>query len=72
VPEISDELWDELLKRSTDLLEGVLFDENGAMVAGQFMGGNGGNISRETLRKAGPLAQTINTINARRGAKTEG
>lgn len=60
-----------LLEHSTALLEGVLFDENGAMVAGQFMGGNGANISRETLRKAGPLAQTINTINRRLAAKTE-
>jgi hypothetical protein len=66
---LPEELLTELLERSTTLLEGVLFDENGKMVAGHYVGGNGGCISRDTLRKCGPLAQTINQINAQIGSK---
>jgi hypothetical protein len=39
----------DLLKSVEALVKAVRFDEHGEMVAGQFVGGNGGLISRDTM-----------------------
>ena len=38
-----------LLAKAQALVDAVTFDENGTMVAGIWMGGNGGMVSRSTI-----------------------
>jgi len=46
---------DALLAKAQALVDAVGFDDNGAIVAGQYVGGNGGLLSRETLKAADAL-----------------
>ena len=41
------------------LLVAVDFDNNGAMVAGKFVGGNGGLISQDTIQAADELRKAL-------------
>lgn len=41
------------------LLEAVDFDQHGRMVAGKYVGGNGGLISRETMEAADALRKAL-------------
>lgn len=75
MPEISDQLLAALHKVAHDaaaLRASVDHDENGTMVAGRLMGGNGGLTSRETLHKAGLLELSLNDLNALPDSGKEG
>lgn len=48
-----------LTTRAKALLDAVDFDNNGAMVAGVYRGGNGGLISRETIVAADELRKVL-------------
>ncbi|SDG19171.1 hypothetical protein [Pelagibacterium luteolum] len=48
-----------LALKAKALLDAVDFDQHGRMVAGQFVGGNGGLISRETIRAADELRKVL-------------
>lgn len=52
-------MTDELSKAAKALLDAITFDDCGAMVGGKFVGGNGGLISRETIRKADELRRAL-------------
>jgi len=45
-----------------DLIEKVTFDESGRMVAGKWVGGNGGLLQRETLAAADTLRRRLDTV----------
>lgn len=49
---------------AADLAQCVQRDETGDMVAGQFVGGNGGNTSRATLHAKGRLQLSLNSLPA--------
>ena len=44
-----------ILKTARELVDAVAFDDCGAVVAGQLVGGHGGLLSRETIKKADAL-----------------
>lgn len=44
-----------LRAKAKALVDAVGFDDNGAMVAGRWIGGNGGLLSRETIAAADAL-----------------
>lgn len=44
------------------LMEAVDFDNNGAMVAGQLVGGNGGLLSRDTIKAADELRKALPAV----------
>lgn len=48
-----------LMPKAKALLDAVTFDDSGAMVAGKWVGGNGGLISRETMKAADELRQAM-------------
>ncbi len=50
---------DNLLTAAKALVDSVSFDENGAMIGGKWMGGNGGLLSRETHQKADALRRAL-------------
>lgn len=41
------------------LIDAIDFDNNGSMVAGQWVGGHGGLISRETIRAVDRLRRAL-------------
>lgn len=45
-----------------ELVEAINFDDNGALVGGKWMGGNGGLLSRETLRKADEVRRALHAL----------
>jgi len=47
------------LDKAKALLKSVDFDQHGAMVAGQWVGGNGGLISRDTIKAADELRKAL-------------
>lgn len=47
-----------------DLINKVSFDESGSMVAGRYVGGNGGLLHRETLRANDILRRRLDSIAA--------
>lgn len=49
----------EIATAAKALLDAITFDDCGSMVAGKFVGGNGGLISRETIRKADELRRAL-------------
>lgn len=53
---------EELIKASKDLVDSLSFDDNGAMIAGKWIGGNGGMISRKTLIKADAVRRALSKI----------
>lgn len=50
-----DEDVKELVAAAKALVDALSFDDNGAMIGGKWMGGNGGLISRETLQRSDAL-----------------
>jgi hypothetical protein len=48
-----------LLALAQSLVDSISHDENGAMVAGQWVGGNGGLLLRETIVAADKLRRAI-------------
>lgn len=44
------------------LAEAVSHDDNGSMVAGVWVGGNGGLLSRETIRAADRVRLALNAL----------
>lgn len=44
-----------VLNTAREFVDAVAFDDCGAVVAGQLVGGNGGLCSRETIKKADAL-----------------
>lgn len=48
-----------LQRAARALLDSIDFDNNGAMVAGRLVGGNGGLISRETIKAADELRKAL-------------
>lgn len=55
---------EHLVHHARELLERVSFDEHGTMVAGKFVGGNGGLLSRETVIAADALRVELARITA--------
>lgn len=53
---------DDLLKRAGDVVKAVRFDNSGAIIAGQYMGGNGGLSSPETRDAAERLDAILSNI----------
>ncbi|MCP8894279.1 hypothetical protein KYK29_05005 [Shinella daejeonensis] len=50
---------DEIATAAKALLDAITFDDCGAMIGGKFVGGNGGLISRDTIRRADELRQVL-------------
>lgn len=44
-----------LLAKAKALVDAVSHDDNGSMIAGKWIGGNGGMLSRETIKAADAL-----------------
>lgn len=44
------------------LVDSICFDVNGAMIAGQYRGGNGGLVSRETIACADEARRALAAI----------
>lgn len=51
-----------IAEKAKALLDAVEFDNNGAMVAGKLVGGNGGLISHVTIRAADDLRKTLGEV----------
>jgi len=49
----------KILENAKAPLDAVDFDNNGAMVGGQLQGGNGGLISRDTIKAADELRKAL-------------
>lgn len=49
----------DLRARIQALIDAIDFDNNGSMVAGHWVGGNGGQISRETIRAADRVRRAL-------------
>lgn len=45
-----------------ELVDSINFDDNGALVGGKWMGGNGGLLSRETVRKADEVRRALHAM----------
>jgi hypothetical protein len=67
VPHIPEDLHDPLIERIDAVIARVTFDDSGAM--GQ--GGNGGLLSRETIRAVDELRLITSEIKRLPAAKTE-
>jgi len=67
MPHIPEELQSLLLEQSKALVDAVTFDDSGVM----GKGGNGGLLSRDTIRKADNLRLTLSDIKRLPAAKTE-
>lgn len=52
----------QLLKAAKEVVDAISFDENGALIGGKWMGGNGGLLSRETNVKADALRRAIAAV----------
>lgn len=57
-----------LLAQSMALLESIQSDDTGTMVAGQWVGGGGGLLSRDTIRAADHLRRSVGTVLAGQSA----
>ena len=53
------EIENHVASRAEALLKSVDFDQHGTMVAGQYVGGNGGLISRDTIKAADELRKAL-------------
>lgn len=49
----------DTLKAAKALLDAITFDDCGSLVGGKFVGGNGGLISRETIKQADELRRAL-------------
>lgn len=63
--------FEALLAEAADLVEKITFDESGRMVAGHWVGGNGGLLQRETLKANDVLRRRLDEIGARVGAQEQ-
>lgn len=61
----------DLLPLIEAVIAAVDFDNNGAMIAGQFKGGNGGLLSIETIRAVDQLRLAVNTWKAQQPTPDE-
>lgn len=52
----------DLLRHIEAVIEAVTRDDVGAMVAGRWVGGNGGMLSRETIRAVDALRLKVNDL----------
>lgn len=52
----------ELVKAARALVDSVSFDENGALIGGKWMGGNGGLLSHETHKKSDALRRALDAF----------
>lgn len=52
----------EALRKAKALMKSVDFDNSGAMVGGQLQGGNGGLISRETIKAADEMRKALDEV----------
>jgi hypothetical protein len=53
-----------IVARARTLLDAVTFDDSGVMVAGTYRGGNGGLLSRETIKAADALRVVLDAYAA--------
>ena len=53
-----------LIVASKNLVDAISFDENGVMIGGQWKGGNGGLISRETNIQIDEVRRAIAAMEA--------
>lgn len=51
-----------LCTAARELVDAISFDDSGMMVAGKWMGGNGGLLSRETIQKADAVRRALNAM----------
>lgn len=51
-----------LAHAAKELVDSISFDDNGALIGGKWMGGNGGLLSRETLQKADAVRRALEAI----------
>lgn len=59
------EFVSELIKASRDLVDSVSYDENGALIGNQWVGGHGGLLSRKTHEKADALRRVLSRFEER-------
>ncbi len=67
-----NDIIQQLIQRSADLVKAVQFDDSGAIIGGHMQGGNGGLLSRETIHKAGLVQRTLNDIKKLASEQKEG
>lgn len=60
-----------LMTAARELVDAVSFDENGALLGGKWMGGNGGLVSRATHEKADAVRRILDCLQRQRQS-TEG
>lgn len=51
-----------LCTAAKELVDAISFDDNGMMVAGKWMGGNGGLLSRQTIEEADAVRRALNAM----------
>lgn len=56
---MAETVQDGLREKAQALVDSVSFDDNGALIAGKWMGGNGGLISDETRKAADALRREL-------------
>lgn len=49
----------DLIKAAQELVDSVAFDVNGKLIGGQWVGGHGGLVSRETIQKSDALRRIL-------------
>lgn len=58
---MSEDALARLIRQAEKVVECIEFDESGQMVGGQWVGGNGGLLSRETIREVVQLRRELDT-----------
>lgn len=58
-PVLADTVHDGLREKAQALVDSVSFDDNGALIAGKWIGGHGGLISDETREAADALRREL-------------
>jgi hypothetical protein len=53
---------ERLKTAAKELVDSINFDDNGALIGGKWMGGNGGLLSRETIRKADEVRRALHAL----------
>ncbi len=67
---MSSQIPDTLISLSKALVDAVAFDDCGRIIGGQLVGGNGGLLSRETIKAADRLRLALSEHAASRAAKS--
>ena len=55
-----DAVLSRLVKQAERVIEAVTNDDSGRLVANQWVGGNGGLLSRDTIREVDKLRNEVN------------